>query len=90
MKRCASYSPAPIGQAPRRSPIRPPAATAKPRFTMEQVQAIARQQNPTFKEFEANRERARAEVLQALAYPNPEIDLGAGVATPPAKLRKTR
>lgn len=51
-----------------------------PTLSLDQVQAIAGRMNPTFKEFEANREAARAEVLQAMAYPNPEIDLGVGIA----------
>ena len=59
----------------------PLAGNRETTLTLDQIQTIARQQNPTFKEFEANREAARAELLQALAYPNPEIDLGAGIAT---------
>lgn len=58
-----------------------PAGDRETTLTLDQVQVLARQQNPTFKEFEANREAARAEVLQALAYPNPEINLGLGVDT---------
>lgn len=50
-------------------------------LTLAQIQEIARNQNPTFKEFAASRAAARAEVLQALAYPNPELEAGAGIAT---------
>lgn len=50
-----------------------PEATA---FTPSQVQSIARQKNPTFAVFEANRQAARAERLQALAFPNPDLEIG--------------
>ena len=50
-------------------------------LTLEQTQAIARRQNPAFEVFAANREAARAEVLQALAYPNPELEITGGAAT---------
>lgn len=49
-------------------------------YTLEQVQALARGGNPSFAIFAANREAAQAEVLRALAYPNPQLELGLGVA----------
>lgn len=62
----------------------PPIAKAElpSRLTLSQTLAIAFERNPTFAEFEANREAARAEVIQALAYPNPEIEASIGRATP--------
>ncbi len=45
-------------------------------LTLAQVQSVARKKNPTFAEFEASRQAAKAEVLQALAYPNPDIEIG--------------
>ncbi|MBI1785657.1 TolC family protein, partial [Candidatus Sumerlaeota bacterium] len=50
-------------------------------MTLNQTLAIAFERNPTFGEFAANREAARAEVIQALAYPNPEIEGSLGEAT---------
>lgn len=44
-------------------------------LTPPQVQGVARKQNPTFAEFAATRQAARAEVLQALAYPNPDLEV---------------
>ncbi len=60
-------------------PVAPRSADAKPAngatvLTLAGVQGIARAQNPTFAEFAASRQAARAEVLQALAYPNPDIE----------------
>jgi cobalt-zinc-cadmium efflux system outer membrane protein len=49
-------------------------------LTFEQVLSIAFDRNPTFAEFAANLERARAEILIASAYPNPEIELAVGRA----------
>jgi cobalt-zinc-cadmium efflux system outer membrane protein len=50
-------------------------------LALEQVLAIAQRRNPAFDVFAANREAARAEVLQALAYPNPELEITGGAAT---------
>lgn len=44
-------------------------------LTLAQVQALAREKNPTFAEYAASREAAKAEVLQALAYPNPDVEI---------------
>ena len=49
-------------------------------LTLGEVQAIARRHNPTFQEFAANLEAARAEILAAQSYPNPEVELFAGGA----------
>lgn len=43
-------------------------------LTLDEIQSIAREKNPTFAEYAASREAAKAEVLQALAYPNPDIE----------------
>jgi cobalt-zinc-cadmium efflux system outer membrane protein len=56
------------------------AAPATASLTLEQVLAIAREHNPTFAEFAANLERARAEILIAAAYPNPEVEFYVGRA----------
>ena len=45
-------------------------------LTLDQVLAIAFENNPTFAEFAANRELARSEVLDAMAWQNPEFDSG--------------
>lgn len=50
-------------------------------LTLQQVLAIAQRQNPSFDVFAANRQAARAEVLQALAYPNPELEISGEGAT---------
>jgi cobalt-zinc-cadmium efflux system outer membrane protein len=50
-------------------------------LTLDGVQAIALREHPTFKEFAASRALARAEVLQALAYPNPELEASLGFVT---------
>ncbi len=49
-------------------------------LTLARVVAVAQEHNPTFAEFEANRDAARAEVVQAMAYPNPELELNVGRA----------
>lgn len=59
----------------------PHPAGAVTTLTLAEVEELALHQNPTFKEFEASRASARAELLQALAYPNPELEAGAGFAT---------
>ena len=66
-------------------------------LTLAQVQSVARQKNPTFAEFAASRQAARAEVLQALAYANPDVEVGLdsalGLFQPiesPAKRRSRR
>ncbi len=43
-------------------------------LTLEETLAVAARSNPTFAEFQANRQAAAAEVIQALAYPNPEAE----------------
>lgn len=49
-------------------------------MALAEVLAIAREQNPTVDQFKANLELARAEILQTLAYPNPEIEGSIGEA----------
>jgi cobalt-zinc-cadmium efflux system outer membrane protein len=46
-----------------------------PKLTLAELQKIAHEKNPTFAEYAASRETAKAEVLQALAYPNPDIEI---------------
>ncbi|MBI3736420.1 TolC family protein, partial [Candidatus Sumerlaeota bacterium] len=70
----------PSEQPPLKVTAEPPAAGSAP-MTLNQTLAIAFERNPTFGEFAANREAARAEVIQALAYPNPEIEGSLGEAT---------
>jgi len=76
----------------------PPAANAPEgaALTREQAQKIALEKNPTFAEYAARRAAANAEVLQAIAYPNPDLELGLELfpslflpVEPPAK-RQTR
>jgi len=55
-----------------------PHSTTGTLLALADVLKIANKHNPTFAEFEASREAARAEVLQAVAYPNPELELGVG------------
>jgi len=55
------------------------AAASGPALTAEQVLAIAYRQNPTFEEYQARLAAARAEILQAVAYPNPSLEANAGV-----------
>jgi len=47
---------------------------------LEEVLGLARAANPTLAEFDANRAAARAELLAALVYPNPEVEMEAGYA----------
>jgi cobalt-zinc-cadmium efflux system outer membrane protein len=56
----------------------PASSEAGTSLTLAEVLKVANERNPTFAEFEAGREAARAEVLQARAYPNPELELSAG------------
>lgn len=49
-------------------------------YSLEAVQEVARRENPTFGEFAANVAAARAEVIQAALYPNPEAEGTLGVA----------
>jgi cobalt-zinc-cadmium efflux system outer membrane protein len=58
----------------------PVTAAAGPVVSAEQALAIAYQRNPTFEEYAANLDAARAEVIQATAYPNPSLDADAGMA----------
>lgn len=48
--------------------------------SLEQALALARSHNPTLPQFEANLAVARAAILTARAYPNPELELQAGMA----------
>ncbi len=57
-----------------------PVADRVTTLTLDQIQKIAHQENPTFREFAASRAAAQAEVLQALAYPNPELEASLGIA----------
>ena len=45
-------------------------------LTLDEVIAIAFENNPTFAEFAGNRELARSQVLEAMAWQNPEFDSG--------------
>ncbi len=45
-------------------------------LTRAQVRQIALDKNPSFAEYAAHRAAANAEVLQALAYPNPDFEIG--------------
>ena len=59
----------------------PPTAAQDPggsASTLAQVQQLAIEKNPSFAEYAARRETANAEVVQALAYPNPDIELDLG------------
>ena len=56
-----------------------PQAAAQP-LTLEQALSLARTHNPTLPQFNANLEIARAAILTARAYPNPELELGIGSA----------
>lgn len=65
-------------------------------LTLARVRQIALEKNPSFAEYAARRAAANAEVLQALAYPNPDIEFDLGFlpslflpVEPPAK-RHTR
>ena len=65
-------------------------------LTLAQVRQIALEKNPSFAEYAAHRAAANAEVLQALAYPNPDFEIGPELLPnlflpiePPAK-RQTR
>lgn len=59
-------------------------------LTLAQALRIAAERNPNFKEFAASREAARAEVLQAVAWPNPELEASAGVAIGRESPRESR
>ncbi len=50
-------------------------------LSLQQTLAIAFQNNPEFEIFEAHLKAARAEVVRALAYPNPEVEASLGLAT---------
>ncbi len=65
-------------------------------LTLMQARRIALEKNPSFAEYAAHRAAANAEVLQALAYPNPDFEIGPELLPnlflpiePPAK-RQTR
>jgi cobalt-zinc-cadmium efflux system outer membrane protein len=80
------------GESPPK-PAQDPGGTA---LTPAQIQRIALEKNPSFAEYAARRAAANAEVLQALAYPNPDLELELGFVPslflpiePPAK-RHTR
>jgi cobalt-zinc-cadmium efflux system outer membrane protein len=45
-------------------------------LTLAQVRRIALEKNPSFAEYAARRAAANAEVVQALAYPNPDVEVG--------------
>ncbi len=76
----------------------PPAAQVPENtaLTRAQAQQLALKKNPSFAEYAAHRAAANAEVLQALAYPNPDFEIGPELLPnlflpiePPAK-RQTR
>ncbi len=56
----------------------PPAAKAPDgaALTLAQVRQIALEKNPSFAEYAARRAAANAAVLQAIAYPNPDLEIG--------------
>ena len=65
-------------------------------LTLARVRRVALEKNPSFAEYAAHRTAANAEVLQALAYPNPDFEVDLGLIPsiflpiePPAK-RQTR
>lgn len=49
-------------------------------LSLAETLALAMERNPTFAEFEANRDAARAQVVQSLLYPNPEAEVSVGMA----------
>lgn len=80
------------GESPPKTARDPGGATLTP----AQIQQLALEKNPSFAEYAARRAAANAELLQALAYPNPDIELDLGFVPslflpiePPAK-RRTR
>lgn len=59
-------------------------------LTLAQALRIAADRNPNFKEFAISREAARAEVLRAIEWPNPELEASAGVAIGRESPKETR
>lgn len=73
-----------IASVPTSNAIPPVGTEAAPSLgetlTLDTLQEIALRENPTFGEFTANLFAARAEVLQAVLYPNPEAEGTFGIA----------
>ncbi len=67
---------------PLQASVLPEVASPEPHLSLDDILAVARAENPTFKEFEANRAAARAEIVASFAHPNPEIELGISWSDP--------
>ncbi len=61
---------------PGESPPKAPQDQNGKALSLAQVRKIALEKNPSFAEYAAHRAAANAELLQALAYPNPDFEIG--------------